>query len=182
MDRTDDEPALLARARSGDGRAFQRLIAPHRDMLWSVCFRITRSHQDADDALQDCLLSAWRNLDGFRGSARLSTWLFRIASNSAAAIVRRRRETPADLPETSSRRSDIGDELADRDRVRTALRGLPEDFRIALVLREYGGLSYDEIAAHQGILVQTVKTRLNRARSAMRSSLEVSPNGARFHG
>lgn len=166
-----DESALLDHARAGDQRAFARLIELHRRVIWGVALRITGNPADAEDAVQDALIAAWRHLAGFRAEARFSTWLYRITANAALAIVRRRRDTDA-LPEELTDDRPASDEReADRDAVRRALAALPESFRVALVLREYGGLSYQEIAAHQGILVETVKTRLNRARAAVRASL-----------
>jgi RNA polymerase sigma-70 factor (ECF subfamily) len=168
---TDDEVELVLRAQRADQAAFAELVGRYRKVLWGVCLRITSNPADAEDALQDALIAAWRHLDGFRADARFSTWIYRIAANAALAIVRRRRETVelAFDVEESAPSFTVG--LAERDRIGRALRTLPETFREALVLREYGGLSYAEIAEHQGILVETVKTRLNRARAMMRSEL-----------
>jgi RNA polymerase sigma-70 factor (ECF subfamily) len=164
----EDEANLLDRARAHDPQAFVDLVTRHRGAAWAVCLRVTGNPHDAEDALQEALTAAWRNLDRFRGQARFSTWLHRIAANAALAVVRRRRDVP-----TEDDAFDAGvavDAFAsydESDRIQAALRRIPEDFRVALVLREYGDLTYDEIAAHQGIPVQTVKSRLNRARRAM---------------
>ncbi|MDR3068297.1 MAG: RNA polymerase sigma factor [Cellulomonas sp.] len=166
---------LLARACSGDQQAFEALVAPHRRTLWGVCLRITGNHHLAEDALQDALLAAWRNLAQFRGESAVSTWLYRIASNAALAQVRRRRdETVEAIPETADEWADPQHGVAERDRVAEALRQVPPDFREALVLREYGDFTYEQIAAHQGIGVQTVKSRLSRARAALRAVLAES--------
>lgn len=167
-----DDSDLLARARAGDSRAFEDLVMPHRNRLWGVCLRVTGSTQDAEDALQDCLLAAWRNLDRFRGDAAVGTWLYRIAANAAVGVVRRRREVVGEVPDRPDPAPAAEDVLVLRDEVEAALRLVPLDFRVALVLREYGDLTYDEIAAHQGVGVQTVKSRLNRARSSVRAALE----------
>ncbi len=169
-----DESRLLDRARRGDATAFERLVNDHAQRAWAVCYRITGNRHDAEDALQDTLIAAWQNLDRFRGESRLSTWLHRIAANASLAVVRRRRdvvmdELPAGRAETGA--ADLYDRLAESDRIEVALRTLPEDFRVALVLREFGDLSYQEIAIHQGVPVQTVKSRLNRARAAMAAAL-----------
>lgn len=167
-----DEDELIARARSGDAAAFGTLLEPHRSRLWSVCLRITGSHHDAEDALQDALTVAWLHLDRFRGESRLGTWLYRIAANAALAVVRRRRDVPtgewADDVHTTG---DHAGRVADVALVRAAIATLPEAFREALVLREIGDLTYEEIAAHQGVGVQTVKSRLNRARGALADAL-----------
>lgn len=165
------EGDLIAAARAGDQRAVARLVAPHRDRLWAVCLRTTRNAADAEDALQECLIAVWRNLHRFRGDAALSTWMHRIAANAALAVVRRRREESEHRFDDHPAPGDFVDELAERDRVETALRQVPEHFRAALVLREYGRLTYEEIAQHQGILVQTVKSRISRARAAVAAVL-----------
>jgi RNA polymerase sigma factor (sigma-70 family) len=171
---TDDpEQGLVARARAGDPAAFERLVSEHAQRAWAVCYRITGNAHDAEDALQDALIAAWQHLSRFRGDARFGTWLHRIAANAALVVLRRRRDIVTDeLP--AAPRDDLLDHverLAEADRIEAALRTLPDDFRIALVLREYGDLTYTEIATHQGVPVQTVKSRLNRARQAMASVL-----------
>lgn len=165
------EADLIARVRGGDSSAFGDLVEPYRSKLWGVCLRVTGSPADAEDALQDCLLAAWRNLDKFRGESAIGTWLYRIAANAAVGVVRRRREIAGEVPDRADPSPAADDVLALRDEVEAALRLVPTDFRVALVLREYGDLSYEEIAAHQGVGVQTVKSRLNRARASVRTAL-----------
>jgi RNA polymerase sigma factor (sigma-70 family) len=165
-----NEAAFVRGACAGDERAFVELIAANRTAVWAVCLRITGNPQDAEDALQDALVAAWRNIAQFRADAKFSTWLFRIAANAALAIVRRRAKIVEDV-DVPAMGGDPGDRVADAERVQTALMALPETFRVALVLRVYGDLSYEDIAAHQGIPVQTVKSRLWRARSMMQELL-----------
>ncbi len=165
-----DEAALVRVACAGDERAFVELISTDRAAVWAVCLRITGNPHDAEDALQDALVAAWRNITQFRADAKFSTWLFRIAANAALAIVRRRCELVENV-ELVGVGGDPGDRVVDADRVQTALMTLPETFRVALVLRIYGDLSYEDIAVHQGIPVQTVKSRLWRARSMMQELL-----------
>ena len=178
------ERELVARAAVGDDLAFEELVGQHRRRLWSVCLRLTGNAQDAEDALQDCLVAAWQHLETFRQESRFGTWLYRIAANAALAVVRRRRDTPydpVDLPEGDGPR-DPGVQVTDRELVRGAIAALPEPFRVALVLREIGDLSYEEIAVHQGIPVQTVKSRLNRARSAVLNDLRSADQRERVGG
>lgn len=163
------ESELLGWARDGDTRAFARLVEQAHPMLHRVCYRITHHEQDAQDALQTALAAAWRSLAGFEGRSRFSTWLYQIASNAALEQVRRRDALPSgELAEeiwTTGRSPEAI--VTDVDAVRWALGRIPPDFRAALVLREYGGLTYAEIAQAQGIRVETVKTRIARARQAM---------------
>ncbi|MEV6633623.1 sigma-70 family RNA polymerase sigma factor [Actinoplanes sp. NPDC051470] len=170
----EHETVLLARAAAGDARAFADLVTPYRNRVWAVCLRITADRDDADDALQDALTAAWRNLGGFRAESRFGTWLHRIAANAALALVRRRRDTPAE-DHVLDRPVEVDAYAAvdEADRIAAAVRLLPDDFRVAFVLREYADLTYEEIAAHQDIGVQTVKSRLNRARRAVAAALGV---------
>ena len=164
---TDGE--LLALCRQGYETAFGELVGRYRNRLWSICFRVTGSREDAEEAVQDTLTSAWQNLHKFRGDAKVSTWLYRIAANASLAIVRKRKETVDDFDviELEDPAPMTADRVADVDAVRRALAELPEDFRVAIVLREFAEMSYADIAEHQGIPVATVKTRINRARKQL---------------
>jgi RNA polymerase sigma-70 factor (ECF subfamily) len=168
------ERDLVARARNGDDRAFTELVTRHKKHIWAVCVRITNNGSDAEDALQEALTAAWQHLDKFRGDAKFSTWLHRIAANAALSVVRRRRDVVLDDFELEDTGTDQYREFDETDRVQAALRLVPTDFRTALVLREYGGLSYEEIAVHQGIPVATVKSRLNRAKKSLAEALGVA--------
>ena len=162
---------LLARAQAGDSGAFAQLVKDHRRPMWGVSLQITGNEHDAQDAMQNALIAAWQNLEKFRGESALGTWLYRIAANAALAIVRKRRDTPVDQVPDYVGTPDVGDRIADRDLVQSALRVLPDQFREALVLREIGDLTYEAIAVHQGVPVATVKTRLNRARKMLLGEL-----------
>lgn len=165
------ERELVARAQGGDERAFAELVTRHKKHIWAVCVRITNHGADAEDALQEALTAAWQHLDKFRGDAKFSTWMHRIAANAALSVVRRRRDVILDDFDLEDTGRDAYREFDDTDRVQAALRTIPNDFRAALVLREYGGLTYEEIATHQGIPVATVKSRLNRAKKALAEAL-----------
>ena len=167
-----DEATLLMQARRGDQQAFAELVQANRDRIWAVCLNIVDDRQDAEDAVQNTLVAAWQNLERFRGESRFSTWLHRIAANNALMIVRKRKastvltdfndpEHPV-LVEDDAPRFD--ERIATLDALRAALAELSDDFREAIVLREFGDLSYADIAEHQGVGIQTVKSRLNRAR------------------
>lgn len=163
----DEEPFLVERAQAGDERAFAELVEGCRPQVWSICWRITGRHADAEDALQDALTAAWQNLDRFRADSRFGSWLYRIASRASLAVVRRRREESTEPEDVWAVQRDVTADVDTRDLVQRALAQVPEVFRVALVLREYGDLSYEEIAVAQGVGVQTVKSRIHRARSAL---------------
>lgn len=162
------EADLIAACREGDQEAFAQLVNGNRRIAWAVCLQITGNSHDAEDALQDALTAAWQNIDRFRGGSRFSTWLYRIAANAALMTVRRRRDqaTP-DIPDLEDPASPISERTATADLVRRAIAELPEEFRVALVLREIGDLTYAEIAQHQRIPVQTVKSRISRGRARL---------------
>ncbi len=169
-----DEAVLLRWAVAGDDRAFAALVEPHGRKLRAVCLRIAADEQLAQDAAQDALLAAWRNIASFEGRARFSTWLCQIAHNAALAMVRRQQADPVDDiaaqrgTQVAKAHAAMGsDTVDDVHAVRWALGKLPPDFRAALVLREYGGLSYQEIADAQDIALDTVKSRISRARQGM---------------
>lgn len=166
--RAEDEASLVARARAGDQRAFAALVEPHRSMLTAVCYRIVGDEGAAEDALQETLVAAWRHLDRFQGRSKFSTWLYRIAHNAALASARKTVAEPIDsLERGATAGPSLDDTVSDVRSVRWALARIPPDFRAALVLREFADMSYDEIARTQGIRVETVKTRISRARQAL---------------
>lgn len=161
------EAALVARASSGDGDAFRLLATRHRTLIWAVCLRVTGNVFDAEDALQETLIDAWRGIAGFRQQSSFGTWVYRVASNAAVRVARRRHDIPIDvLPEDRPDR-DFTQALADADFVHRALREVTEDFRAALVLYELCDFTYAQVAEHQGIGIQTVKSRISRGRAAL---------------
>lgn len=170
------EAELLAQAKQGDQRAFSELLHPYRNRLFAVCMRTTGNRADAEDALQDALIAIWQHLPKFRGEASISTWAFRIATNASLTLLRKRREVTVDdeaeyvLEEADP--TDFAEEHAVKDRVQQALATLSEDFRVALVLREFGDYTYEQIAEYQQVPVQTVRSRLNRARKQLKAALE----------
>lgn len=163
------ETELVEVAREGDERAFAELVERSRKRLFAVCVRITGNEDAALDASQTALLQAWRALPRFEGRSTFSTWLCQIGSHAAVAEVRRRRPEPVGtVPEpTGPFPVGVDDSVAAVRSVRWALAQLPPDFRAALVLREYADMTYREIAEAEGIRVETVKTRIARARQAM---------------
>jgi RNA polymerase sigma-70 factor (ECF subfamily) len=182
------DAALLARLRAGDETAFAELVRRESRNLLAVGRRILRSDEEAQDAVQDALRSAFQNLDGFGGGARLSTWLHRITANAALMRLRskkRRREDSIEellpglaedghhlAPVTSLRHGE--DEIASAQVaaiVRAAIDELPENHRVVLVLRDIEGLDTAETAAALGIGPGAAKMRLHRARQALRTLL-----------
>jgi RNA polymerase sigma-70 factor (ECF subfamily) len=163
-----------------DTASFESLVAEFADRLYSIALRITGSPEEAEDATQDALLSAYRNRDQFQGKSEIGTWLFRISVNAALQKVRRRH--PEDYLETTDYDSayiaDWSDEMLRRvelDELRAEIENgigrLPEDLRVALVLRDVEQLSTTEAAAVLELSEAALKSRLHRARVLLRHHL-----------
>ncbi len=158
-----------------DLEAFGELVRRHQDFVFGAALRIVRNPVVAQDLAQDAFVRAYRALGSFEGRAQVRSWLYRIVTNLALNAVTRRREYPTDsIPE---RATDSGPErqaeLAElRHRLNDVIEGLPENLRRPLVLREFGRLSYQEIADEMDLPLNTVRTRILRARRAMREDME----------
>jgi len=183
---------LLARLRAGDGAAFETLVREMGPRLFATALRILHKQEDARDAVQDAFLSAFRSLPKFAGDSTLSTWLHRIAINACLMKLRTRRRRPErSIEELLPRYQDDGHRVrmdpADPGEearsgttlergevgalVRAAIEELPENYRIVLVLRDIEGLDTLEAATVLGMTENALKTRLHRARQALRELL-----------
>lgn len=166
-----DETTLVVRAQEGDVRAFEELARRHQAALYRLAVRVMGDAGEAEDALQEALLDAWRRIDRFRGDSAFSTWMYRIVTNRCVGMLRRRRPVPvesiadtAPAPDDPGRAAEIDAGLA---ALGDALRGLGDDLRIAFVLRELEGLGYAEIAEITGASEQAVRGRIHRARTRL---------------
>ncbi|MEJ7628296.1 MAG: RNA polymerase sigma factor SigM [Nocardioidaceae bacterium] len=169
-----DDASLLAAHVAGDSDAFAELVQRHRDRLWAVALRTTGDREEAADAVQEALVSAFRRADSFRGDAQVSTWLHRIVVNACLDRLRRQRARPTDpLPEDEDRLGALADTSARDDPVEaserrtdvlSALAQLSEEQRTALVLVDMEGYSVEEVAAMVGCAPGTVKSRCARGR------------------
>ncbi len=171
-----DDAALVRAAANGDRRALNDLLARHLDRIHAVCRRIC-GPDDAPDATQHALIGISRAIARFDGRAAVTTWMHRIAVNAALDEVRRaqRRAVPAsDRPALleSVTAPEIGPErIVDRLDLDAALAEIPEDFRVAVVLRDVSGLDYSEIATVLSIPIGTVRSRIARGRAALAARL-----------
>jgi len=181
------EAGLIQRCAARDEEACADLVREHQRMVYQLSLNLLGDHNEALDLSQEVFLRVFRTIHGFRGQSALRTWIYRIVVNQARNRQRwwRRRHRGqqvslddhlrdhGDFPEQNDLESP--DRLLSRkelaDRIRTALDQLPFDQKTALVLREIDGLSYDEIGFSLGIAVGTVKSRLARAREALRAQL-----------
>lgn len=191
----DGEAALLVRLRAGDRAAYRVLVQRHGGRLLAVARRLLRDEEDARDAVQDALLSAYRGLGLFEGQCRLSTWLHRIAVNAALMKLRARPKTAALDDEeraiealqpafeadghtvmSASGWSEGADTALMRERRRALVRAcidkLPDSYRAVLILRDIEELDTEEVAELLAITTTNVKVRLHRARLALRELLD----------
>jgi RNA polymerase sigma-70 factor (ECF subfamily) len=180
------EAALVARCADRDEAACAEVVAAHERMVYSLAFHLLGDREEALDLSQEVFLRVFRTISSFRGQSALRTWIFRIVVNQARNRQRwwrrRYRSQQVSLEQHVAVCGDLeseGEVLPDRllaskeagARILAALDRLPFDQRTALVLREVDGLPYDEIAFSLGIAVGTVKSRLTRARQALRAEL-----------
>ncbi len=184
--------ALVERARNKDFAAFEELLSRYEDKVFRLAYRFVRNESEAKEILQDTFLAIWRKLDTFKGDAQFSSWVYRVAANAALMRLRSQRRHPEvsteDLPagfldqqqygqilspgDNWARRPD--DELQSgelRRHIQAAVDALPEIYRTVFLIRDVEGLSTEETAELLAISVPTVKTRLHRARMALREAI-----------
>ena len=179
---TDEE--LVARSIGGDAESFNELIHRWERPIYALAYRQIGREEDARDVCQETFLRAFRALKGFRGQAKFSSWLYRIALNLCRDWMRRERRTPVvqvledvDLMDLAAAREpseSIEDRVARHDLTRNVERAmalLPEEQRTAIVLKEYHGLTFQEIADLVGCPLSTVKTRLYQGLAVLRREL-----------
>jgi RNA polymerase sigma-70 factor, ECF subfamily len=179
---------LLADAKSGDHRAFEELCVRYRGVVKQRIFRIVRNQEDAEDVLQETLLSAYRHLDAFRGTCRFSTWLVAIGTNTSLMLLRKRRRAPEMISDHISEDGQRFESMEFRDpeldpekrymadqalhNLHAAMQRLPPHARRLMDLYYRKERRMKDAAAILGITVATAKSRLLRARHVLRRSLE----------
>ena len=182
-----DESALVARAKAGDAQAFTDLVNHYERKIYRLAKHITQNDEDAEDVLQETFLKAYEHLDNFQGNSKFYTWIVRIGVNEALMKLRKRkgdRTVPLDEPvdtgeEMVTREIAVWDDNPEqrysRDEIQEildkAVESLKPDFRTVFILRDIEELSTEETAETLGISVPAVKSRLLRARLALREKL-----------
>jgi len=180
---TDDE--LVARSIGGDAERFNQLILRWERPIYALAYRVIGREEDARDVCQETFLRAFRALPGFKGQAKFSSWLYRIALNLCRDWIRRQRRAPvmqipegADVGELAAEQGPVEsiEELVSRRQlsavVEQAMARLPEEQRTAIILKEYHGMTFQEIAEMQGCPLSTVKTRLYQGLTVLRRHLQ----------
>jgi RNA polymerase sigma-70 factor, ECF subfamily len=188
------DEVLVVRARAKDEAAFEELVSRYDDKLYRLAMRFVRNETDAQEILQDAFLSAWRNLPTFEGRAQFGSWMYRVTVNAALMLLRSRNRHPevtVDEVEptvlndavaeggqnmrASSDWSQRPDEQLQSDEMRRHIQAsvdaLPEGLRTVFLLRDVEELSTEDTAEALGLSVPAVKTRLHRARLALREAI-----------
>lgn len=181
------EKELVRAAAGGDDAAFAELVRMYENKAFHLALRMCGNEEDASDVAQDAFLAAWKGLPSFRGEAGFSTWLYRLVSNAAIDHLRRTKhqrgnvslddeELNLDAPDTAPGPQESAEGAELQQVVQEGLNALGDDHRTVLVMREVQCLSYDEIAHALSIDLGTVKSRISRARTALRKILLKSGN------
>ena len=183
MTRTDEE--LVARSIGGDVDSFNQLVLRWERPIYALAYRVIGREEEARDVVQETFLRAFRGIGNFRGQAKFSSWVYRIALNLCRDWIRRERRAPiqaapegVDLVELAAEQGPVEsiEDLVARQEmsaiVAEGMKLLPDEQRTAIVLKEYHGLTFQEIADLQGCPLSTVKTRLYQGLSVLRRHLE----------
>jgi RNA polymerase sigma-70 factor (ECF subfamily) len=183
MASTDEE--LVARSIGGDTDSFNQLVVRWERPIYALAYRVIGREEDARDVCQETFMRAFRSIHGFRGQAKFSSWLYRIALNLCRDWIRRERRAPTvqapegvDVIEMASEQGPVEsiEELVSRRDIgrliERAMAALSEEQRTAIILKEYQGLTFQEIADLQGCPLSTVKTRLYQGLTVLRRELE----------
>ena len=178
-----NELLLISRARGGDRDAFGELVEQYRDNVYRLAYRMCGNAYDADEAAQEAFVAAWRALPNFRGDAKFSTWLYRLTTNAAIDVMRRekRHQTVGDgemmdLADDADSPQETVERTEQQEAVQKALATLSEEYREVLLLRYMEELDYAEIAEVLQLPSGTVKSRINRAKAALKTALLKSGN------
>lgn len=182
----NNDSALVKRVQQGDKRAFDLLVLKYQHRIYSLVSRLVRDNDEVQDVVQEAFIKAYRALPNFRGDSQFYTWLYRIAVNTAKnyLVSRSRRPQGIDLDVEEAEFMDSAEGLRDlagpesqlltdelRVAIDAAIKALPEDLRTALTLREFEGLSYEEIANVMDCPVGTVRSRIFRARESVDAAI-----------
>lgn len=186
------EEELIAKAAKGDQDAFAQLLELHQGKVYGLTLRLTGSPEDAMELTQETFFNAWRGLPSFHAESKFSTWLYRLATNATIDFMRREKRRRAvsttslspdeddaaalDIPDHRFTPQDELERRELREAIERGLAQLSDEHRQVLVLREFQGLSYGEIAQLLHIEEGTVKSRISRARLALRKILLADGN------
>ncbi|MGC8874162.1 MAG: RNA polymerase sigma factor [Chloroflexia bacterium] len=179
METLQEEQVWILRTLQGDQEAFAQLVQRYQRQVYNLAYRMLGNVQDAEDVAQETFLRAYRALDAFEIGKKFSCWLLSIASNLCIDLLRRRKFAWLSLQDVSYRTAaaqeePVGSALRREQahEVQRLLSRLPEKYRVVVVLRYWYDLSYEEIVEVTGLSLNTVKTRLHRARAMLARAIE----------
>jgi RNA polymerase sigma-70 factor (ECF subfamily) len=181
LEQDDSDEALVRRSAAGDRSAFERLASRHAAALYRFTVRVCGGEREAEDALQDGLLAAWRGASTFRGESAARTWLYQVVVNACRRRHRRRAGEPHEIEEEAAAAAVAADESGPEERaaarqagraLEAALGELGPEAREVLMLRDVEGLSGEETAAALGLGLAAMKSRLHRARLDLKARVE----------
>jgi RNA polymerase sigma-70 factor, ECF subfamily len=175
----EPEVEWMARIRGGDMEAFRCLVEAHQARVVGTISKMLGSDAEAEDLAQQVFIRVWKSAPRYRPTAKFTTWLFRITRNLVFNELRRKRhfvDQADEMPEPAERRDQEPDKVLMEGELQSAIQNaidqLPESQRLAIILRRYEGMAYEEIAAVMGTTVPAVKSILFRARAELRGRLE----------
>ncbi|EGD46058.1 RNA polymerase, sigma-24 subunit, ECF subfamily [Ruminiclostridium papyrosolvens DSM 2782] len=181
-----NENNLLQKARNGDVGAFEELTTEYYSKVYSICYRMLNNTEDAYEQAQETFIKAFKYIKDFKGNCAISTWLYRIATNVCLDFIRKHKNkkvisieqnTFEDLQLKDSLVSEnpgpekVAETNAQKQAIKEAMDKMNEKNRLVIILRDFMGLSYDEISDTMKVPVGTVKSRINRARNELRELL-----------
>ena len=179
LEKQADDDLVRAFVDTDDRDALEVLLRRHESTVYGLAFRVLGNRADAYDATQETMLNVFRKAKTFKHQSAFTTWLYRMTTNACYDLSRKRTRQPVPTEDLPSRdtRSDMGEEVAGRMDIETALSSLTVEHRLAIVMRDIQGLSYEQIAEITRTPIGTVKSRIARARLAMGTALgEPAPN------
>ncbi len=181
------ESKLIEKSIKGDVESFEKLIVKYNKYVYNIAYRMMGNEEDAKDMAQEALVKAYKSIASFKENAQFSTWLYRITINTCKDELRKNKQRMVSLDEPITEHSTVGDVIIDpnhnpviayeqeelKEHIQTALNHLSEDNRSVVILKDILGYSYEEIGAIMDIPIGTVRSKLNRSRTALRGILQV---------
>jgi len=188
-----DELKLISKAQKGDRKAFESLIKAHEKNVYNLALKLLKNREDVLDAAQDAFLKAWISIGSFRGDSGFSAWLYRLTYNTCLDVLRKAKkgeiisltsddeeEKVSDVRDDAPTPEEHAEKKELRKTVRDAVDALPDEYRQIIIMREFTGLSYGEIADATGLNEGTVKSRLSRARQKLAEILRQTGTFSEF--
>jgi RNA polymerase sigma-70 factor, ECF subfamily len=172
-----EELDLILKCKKNNFDAFEELISIYESKIYNLCFYILKNKEDALDASQEVCLKIYKSISKFKGDSKFSTWVYRITHNTCLDLIKKRKDEISfdEVTNIEIQREARTDEIIEskelKYEIKKSILKLSNDFRTMIILRDVNGLSYQEIAEVLNIEVGTVKSRLNRAREALRNEL-----------